>query len=166
VQPAPVEQVAVEVIQQSTITIGEALEASAQSVGNKAMDQSDASAIQATEMSATGTNLSTPGGLAATAQSTVTYNARIDRDEDKIKLGDVLTVNLYISRLYFCSTHTHIHTHIYIYIYIYIYIWVAEFVSGHCKYGRERRRSWRRTSQRLGRLLKEWWTPSSGTIRI
>ncbi|KAE8077050.1 hypothetical protein FH972_015655 [Carpinus fangiana] len=91
VQPAPVEQVAVEVIQQSTITIGEALEASAQSAGNKAVDQSDASAIQAAEMRATGTNVISPGGLAATAQSAATYNARIDRDEDKIKLRDVLT---------------------------------------------------------------------------
>ncbi|KAE8038681.1 hypothetical protein FH972_011162 [Carpinus fangiana] len=45
VQPAPVEQVAVEVIQQSTITIGEALEASAQSARNKVVDQSDALAI-------------------------------------------------------------------------------------------------------------------------
>jgi hypothetical protein len=108
VQPAPVEQVAVEVIQQSTTTIGEALEASAQSRGNKAVDQSDASAIQVAEMRATGTNVITPGGLAATAQSAATYNARIDRDEDKIKLRDVLTVNLYISCLY--------------YIYIYIYI--------------------------------------------
>ncbi|KAE8077053.1 hypothetical protein FH972_015658 [Carpinus fangiana] len=91
VQPAPVEQVAVEVIQQSTITIGEALEASAQSAENKAVNQSDASAIQVAEMRATGTNVITPGGLAATAQSAATYNARIDRDEDKIKLGDVLT---------------------------------------------------------------------------
>ncbi|XP_062171758.1 late embryogenesis abundant protein D-34-like [Alnus glutinosa] len=91
VQSAPVEQVAVEVIEQSTITIGEALEASAQSAGNKAVDQSDASAIEAAEVSATGTNVITPGGLAATAQSAATYNARVDRDEDKIKLRDVLT---------------------------------------------------------------------------
>jgi hypothetical protein len=94
VQSAPVEQVAVEVIEQSTITIGEALEASAQSAGNKAVDQSDASAIEAAEVRATGTNVITPGGLAATAQSAATYNARIDQDEDKIKLRDVLTVNL------------------------------------------------------------------------
>ncbi len=93
-QSAPVEQVAVEVIEQSTITIGEALEASAQSAGNKAVDQSDASAIEAAEVRATGTNVITPGGLAATAQSAATYNARIDQDEDKIKLRDVLTVNL------------------------------------------------------------------------
>jgi hypothetical protein len=112
-----VEQVAVEVIQQSTITIGEALEASAQSAENKAVDQNDASAIQAAEMRASGTNVITPGGLAATAQSAATYNARIDRDEDKIKLRDVLTVNLYISCLYFCLTY------IYIYIYGLLNLW-------------------------------------------
>ena len=99
------EQVAVELIQQSKTTIGEALEASAQSAGNKAVDQSDASAIQAAEMRATGTNVITPGGIAATAQSAATYNAQIARDEDKIKLRDVLTVNLYISYQYFCSTY-------------------------------------------------------------
>nr|AST13897.1 late embryogenisis abundant protein 12 [Betula platyphylla] len=75
VQPMPVEQTAVDVIQQR----------------NKAVDQSDASAIQAAEVRATGVNVITPGGLASTAQSAAIYNARIHRDEDKIKLRDVLT---------------------------------------------------------------------------
>ena len=98
-QLAPVEQMAVEVIQQNTITIGKALEASAQSAWNKAVDQSDASAIQAAEMRETGTNVFIIGGLATMAQSTTTYNAQIDQNEDKIKLHDVLMVNLYISYL-------------------------------------------------------------------
>ncbi|XP_040989557.1 late embryogenesis abundant protein D-34-like [Juglans microcarpa x Juglans regia] len=91
VEPAAVQQAVVEVIQQSAITIGEALEATAQSSGNKPVDQSDAAAIQAAEVRATGTNVITPGGLAATAQSAANYNARVDRDENKIKLSDVLT---------------------------------------------------------------------------
>ncbi|KAF5465717.1 hypothetical protein F2P56_015698, partial [Juglans regia] len=90
VEPTAVQQAAVEVIEQSAITIGEALEATAQSAGNKPVDQSDAAAIQAAEVRATGTNVVTPGGLAATAQSAANYNARVDRDENKIKLSDVL----------------------------------------------------------------------------
>lgn len=95
-QPPPGKQTetAVEVIQQSKITIGEALEACAQSAGNRPVDQRDAAAIQAAEARATGSNVITPGGLAATAQSAADYNARVDRDEDKIKLRDVLTVEL------------------------------------------------------------------------
>lgn len=93
-EPTAVHQAAVEVIEQSAITIGEALEATAQSAGSKPVDQSDAAAIQAAEVRATGTNVVTPGGLAATAQSAANYNARVDRDENKIKLSDVLTVEL------------------------------------------------------------------------
>ncbi|GMY27390.1 late embryogenesis abundant protein D-34-like [Fagus crenata] len=89
-EATPVQQAAID-IQQSAITIGEALEASAQSAGNKPVDQSDADAIQAVEVRATGSNVIIPGGLAATAQSAATHNARIVQDEDKIKLRDVLT---------------------------------------------------------------------------
>lgn len=76
----------------SAITIGEALEATAQTVGDKPVEQSDAAAIQAAEVRATGCNVITPGGLAATAQSAASLNAGIDKDENKIKLRDVLTV--------------------------------------------------------------------------
>ncbi|XP_054799724.1 late embryogenesis abundant protein D-34 [Prosopis cineraria] len=74
------------------ITMGEALEASALSeAGDKPMDQSDAAAIQAAEMRATGRNQITPGGVAATAQSAATRNARTLSYEQRTTLSDVLT---------------------------------------------------------------------------
>jgi hypothetical protein len=91
VQSIPAQQAAMEVVQ-SPITIGEALEAAVQSAGGKTLDLSDAAAIQAAEARATGSDIMIPGGIAITAQSAVIYNARVERDEDKIKLGDVLTV--------------------------------------------------------------------------
>ncbi|XP_024021223.1 late embryogenesis abundant protein D-34-like [Morus notabilis] len=87
VQPTPAMQAAVV----SAITIGEALEATAKTAGDKPVDQSDAAAIQAAEVRATGSNVITPGGLAATAQSAASFNAAIERDENKIKLRDILT---------------------------------------------------------------------------
>ncbi|KAM3755082.1 hypothetical protein ACB098_02G013000 [Castanea mollissima] len=89
-EPTPALQTSFEVTQQSALPIGEALEASAQSAGNKAVDESDAAAIQAAEVRATGSNVIIPGGLAAAAQSAATHNARVDRDEYKIKLRDIL----------------------------------------------------------------------------
>ncbi|KAJ1423817.1 Late embryogenesis abundant protein [Sesbania bispinosa] len=91
VEPMPVQAGRIGVVQESAITIGEALEATAQTVGNKPVDQSDASAIQAAEVRATGSNVVTPGGLAAMAQSAAAYNAECQRDQEKIKLADVLT---------------------------------------------------------------------------
>ncbi|KAH7857195.1 hypothetical protein Vadar_010081 [Vaccinium darrowii] len=76
---------------QAQITIGEALEAVITTAGNKPVEQSDAAAIQAAEVRATGSNVVTPGGVGAAAQSAAAYNAGLDQDEDKIKLGDVLT---------------------------------------------------------------------------
>lgn len=77
----------------AAITIGEALEATAQTAGNKPVEQSDAAAIQAAEARATGTNVIAPGGLAAAAQAAASYNeSGLMRDEDKVKLGDVLSV--------------------------------------------------------------------------
>ncbi|MCL7030348.1 hypothetical protein MKW94_010591 [Papaver nudicaule] len=73
------------------ITIGEALEATALTAGDKPVDQSDAAAIQAAEVRATGRNVITPGGVAAAAQAAATHNARVLRDEDKTRLGDILT---------------------------------------------------------------------------
>lgn len=74
------------------ITVGQALEATAQTIPGKPIDQSDAAAIQAAEIRATGSNIITPGGVAATAQSAAAYNESMMRDEDKVKLGDVLSV--------------------------------------------------------------------------
>ncbi|XP_038880249.1 late embryogenesis abundant protein 47-like [Benincasa hispida] len=72
------------------ITIGEALEATAISAGEKPVEWSDAAAIQAAEVRATGRMNIAPGGVAATAQSAATMNARVTKDEDKTKLADVL----------------------------------------------------------------------------
>ncbi|XP_049374526.1 late embryogenesis abundant protein 31-like [Solanum verrucosum] len=73
------------------ITIGEALEAAGQTIPGKPVDQCDAAAIQAAEIRATGSNVITPGGVAATAQSAAAYNESMIKDEDKVKLGDVLS---------------------------------------------------------------------------
>ncbi|CAM8998124.1 unnamed protein product [Rhodiola kirilowii] len=73
------------------ITIGEALEVTTMSAGDKVVDQSDAAAIQAAEARATGSFTMTPGGVAAMAQSAVTLNERIVAEEQKITLSDVLT---------------------------------------------------------------------------
>ncbi|CAK9309978.1 unnamed protein product [Citrullus colocynthis] len=75
----------------NSITIGEALEASAVSAGDKPINQSDAAAIQAAEVRATGKNEIIPGGIGAEAQSAATLNTRAMRDEDKTTLGDILT---------------------------------------------------------------------------
>ncbi|CAI0428519.1 unnamed protein product [Linum tenue] len=81
VQPAPVHGGGGVVAAQNAITIGD-----------RPVDQSDAAAIQAAETRATGSSVTVPGGLAATAQSAATHNAATDRDEEKIKLNDVLWV--------------------------------------------------------------------------
>lgn len=76
----------------SSITIGEALEATVLTAGNKPVDFSDAAAIQAAEVRATGRTNIVPGGVAAAAQSAATRNARATRDEDKTKLAEILSV--------------------------------------------------------------------------
>lgn len=92
-QPTPVAKAtAAGFMQQNSITIGEALEASAQTAGDRPIDQSDAAAIQAAEVRATGSSVISPGGLAAMAQSAAVYNAGTEREQDKIKLTDVLSV--------------------------------------------------------------------------
>lgn len=78
------------------ITIGEALEATAMTAGQKPVEWSDAAAIQAAEVRATGRTNIVPGGVAAAAQSAATLNARATRDEDKTKLAEVLAVNIHI----------------------------------------------------------------------
>ncbi|MFS7921815.1 putative Late embryogenesis abundant protein, SMP subgroup [Helianthus anomalus] len=73
------------------VTIGEALEAVALSAAEKPVAQSDAAAIQAAEVRATGCMQVLPGGVAAKAQGAASQNARTRHDEEKTKLGDVLT---------------------------------------------------------------------------
>ncbi|CAK8571928.1 unnamed protein product [Lathyrus sativus] len=81
------------VLDKNAITIGEALEASALTgAGDKPLDQSDAAAIQAAEMRATGKNQTEPGGLGAIAQSAATRNTRTMPDLQKTTLADVVSV--------------------------------------------------------------------------
>lgn len=91
VTPAPIGEGPTSGLTMNTgITIGEALEASAMTAGDKPVDRSDAAAIQAAEVRATGSNVIQPGGLASQAQSAADNNARIMRDDGKTKLGDIL----------------------------------------------------------------------------
>lgn len=76
------------------VTIGEALEATALSAGNKPVDKSDVAAIQAAEVRATGLGNVVPGGVGAEAQAAAARNMQTTRDEEKTTLADVLTVNL------------------------------------------------------------------------
>ncbi|GAB2220086.1 hypothetical protein Drorol1_Dr00007729 [Drosera rotundifolia] len=71
------------------LTIADALEATARLAGDKPMDQSDAAAIQVAEVRATGVVVS--GGVGSMAQSAAALNVQIERDEDKIKIADILT---------------------------------------------------------------------------
>ncbi|OWM62999.1 late embryogenesis abundant protein 31-like [Punica granatum] len=73
------------------ITIGEALEAAALTAGQKLVERSDAAAIQAAEVRATGRTTIAPGGVAAAAQSAANLNARTASDADKARLVDVLS---------------------------------------------------------------------------
>ncbi|MCD7456363.1 hypothetical protein HAX54_031443 [Datura stramonium] len=74
----------------ANITIGEALEATVVTAGNRPVDYSDAAAIQAAEVRATGRTNIIPGGVAAAAQSAATRNARLTNDEEKTKLAEIL----------------------------------------------------------------------------
>ncbi|WZZ12162.1 hypothetical protein YC2023_105251 [Brassica napus] len=79
---------------EGTITIGEALEAAVLTAGNKPVEWSDAAAIQAAEVRATGRTNIMPGGVAASAQSAATLNARANSEDDKTTLAVVLTVSI------------------------------------------------------------------------
>ena len=81
------------VLEPDSITIGEALEVSALSAGDKAVDQSDVAAIYAAEMRATGTNEIKPGGIGATAQSAATHNEHTLFLGAKTTISDVLAVS-------------------------------------------------------------------------
>ncbi|CAI9271931.1 unnamed protein product [Lactuca saligna] len=78
------------IFERGNITIGEALEATALTAGSRPVDYSDAAAIQAAEVRATGRTNIVPGGVAAAAQSAATRNARVARDDDKTKLSEIL----------------------------------------------------------------------------
>ncbi|KAI3879351.1 hypothetical protein MKW92_017783 [Papaver armeniacum] len=90
-RPAPIAATTTSTVDKDAVTIGEALEAVAITAGDKPIDQSDAAAIQAAEIGATGINATIPGGIAAEAQSAASANARLTNDEEKTKLSDVLT---------------------------------------------------------------------------
>ncbi|KAF4364999.1 hypothetical protein F8388_001747 [Cannabis sativa] len=76
----------------SAITIGEALETTAKTIGYKAVDQNDAAAIEAAEARCIGSdnNVVIAGGLTVLAQSAVSLN-RVVSEKNKIKLKDILT---------------------------------------------------------------------------
>ncbi|PSS24880.1 Late embryogenesis abundant protein like [Actinidia chinensis var. chinensis] len=86
----PVSLAPMSTFEKGNITIGEALEATALTCGQRPVDYSDAAAIQAAEVRATGRTNIVPGGVAAAAQSAATRNARTARDEEKTKLGEIL----------------------------------------------------------------------------
>ncbi|KAL8092680.1 late embryogenesis abundant protein 31-like [Apium graveolens] len=70
------------------ITIGDALEISALTAGNKPIEQSDAAAIRAAEIRASG--YTQIAGVAAAAELAAEENGQTEHVEDKIKLGDLL----------------------------------------------------------------------------
>ncbi|KAF8775659.1 hypothetical protein HU200_004440 [Digitaria exilis] len=73
------------------VTVGRALEAvAATAAGDKPVDQSDAAAVQAAEMCATGSSVIAPGGVAAATQAAADENARAAREDGKVKLREVL----------------------------------------------------------------------------
>jgi hypothetical protein len=84
---------------ETKITIGEALEAAGYAAGTRPVERSDAAAIQAAEVRATGLDANVPGGLAAQAQSAADANVWATRDEEKTTLGDVLSVGTCVPSL-------------------------------------------------------------------
>ncbi|MBA0553580.1 hypothetical protein Golob_012751, partial [Gossypium lobatum] len=72
-----------DVVDQSGITIGEALEATVLSVGDKPVDQGDAAAIRVAEARAASSRLTQHSGLGTRAQAAATFNdrARCDASE-------------------------------------------------------------------------------------
>ncbi|CAN6307942.1 unnamed protein product [Urochloa humidicola] len=77
-------------VDNTKVTIGEALEATALAAGDEPVERSDAAAIQAAEARATGLDGNVPGGIAAEAQWAAAANARAASDQDKTTLGDIL----------------------------------------------------------------------------
>ncbi|XP_023635889.1 late embryogenesis abundant protein 47 [Capsella rubella] len=113
---------------EGTITIGEALEAAVLTAGNKPVEWSDAAAIQAAEVRATGRTNIMPGGVAASAQSAATLNARVTSEDDKTTLADVLTVSNKITQM--CKTMiqcTYYYLHLRIRMTFFFIFWVQWF---------------------------------------
>ncbi|GMI73814.1 LATE EMBRYOGENESIS ABUNDANT PROTEIN ECP31 [Hibiscus trionum] len=73
------------------ITIGEALEATTLSVGDKPVDQGDAGAIRVAESRAAGSWLTQHSGLGTRAQAAATFNERQACDHNMITISDVLS---------------------------------------------------------------------------
>ncbi|KAL5852723.1 hypothetical protein ACOSQ3_007841 [Xanthoceras sorbifolium] len=67
-----------------------AAEQAAATAGDKPVEYSDAAAVAEAEIRATGRNLIMQGGYAASAQSAAAYNTGMIRDDNKIKIRDVL----------------------------------------------------------------------------
>lgn len=85
---------------QAKVTIGQAVEATIRTVGDKPVDFSDAAAIAEAEVRATGSTVLSQVGCAAKAQSAAAYNTGISSDEDKLKIKDVVGVKfLYINNI-------------------------------------------------------------------
>ncbi|KAK1373039.1 late embryogenesis abundant protein D-34-like [Heracleum sosnowskyi] len=76
------------VLANDAITIGDALENTARTAGDKPVDQSDVAAIQAAEVRASG--FAHAGGVTAIAQSVANINSRTMGVDNKIKLGEAL----------------------------------------------------------------------------
>ncbi|KAL4308473.1 hypothetical protein GQ457_01G053140 [Hibiscus cannabinus] len=73
------------------ITIGEALEATTLSIGDKPVDQGDAAAIRVAESRAASSWLSQQSGLGTRAQAAASFNERQVCDHNKITVSDVLS---------------------------------------------------------------------------
>ncbi|KAE8699509.1 Late embryoproteinsis abundant protein D-34 [Hibiscus syriacus] len=84
VRPAPTTGA----VDSSGISVGEALEAAAISVGDKPVDRGDVAAIRAAELRAAGSHAA---GLGAKAQAAVNFNDRVAYDYNKITISDVLS---------------------------------------------------------------------------
>jgi hypothetical protein len=93
-------------LDKDAVTIGRALEAVVAMAGDRPVDQSDAAAIQVAETCATGSHATIPGGVAAAAQSAADQNAGALRDEDKVKLRNVLSVRSLLSAFVIFSIHS------------------------------------------------------------
>lgn len=91
------------VLSRDAITIGESLESASLAVGEKEVEQSDAAAIQAAEVRATGMKQVLPGGIGAQAQSAAYQNSG---NSDKTTISDILAVHyytIYIGFLEYCA---------------------------------------------------------------
>lgn len=74
------------------LTIGEALEATARVIGDEPVLASDAVAIGAAETTACRADVTIPGGIGDAAIAAASNNMWAPNDEVKIKLGDILSV--------------------------------------------------------------------------